>query len=193
MRKSFLALLLMSVVAISACSVVGGTNIVPTTGDTANDASAAQRFVPDLPGYISTNASNITDAISAVSGGASLLSGNLVSAAMITQIDSMIQCYQNTGSMAAKVYVQADVASLIQGQLPSAGALAVLNQDRIINNLLPCALGSGQGLSAQSAEPQPCAGSGSFIVDSETLYYLYAATDPNLCAQFQSIFPVTIR
>jgi hypothetical protein len=191
MRKSVLALLMITAVAAAACSVVGGSNLVPTTGDTANDPSAAQRFVPDLPGYISTNASNITDAISTVTGGASLLTGNLASTAMIAQIDGMIQCYQNTGSMAAKVYVQADVASLVQGQLPSAGALAVLNQDRIINNFLPCALGSGaQGLSAQNAEPQPCSGSGSFTVDNETLYYLYAATEPNLCAQFQALFPV---
>ena len=191
MRKSALLVLIIAVLAVSACSVVGGSNLVPTTGDTAFDPSSAARFVPDLPGYISTNASSITDAITTVSGGASVLTGNLVSAAMIAQIDGMIQCYQNTGSMAAKVYVQADVASLVQGQLPSAGALAVLNQDRIINNFLPCALGAGaQGLSAQSAEPQPCSGSGSFVVDNETLYYLYAATEPNLCATFQSIFPV---
>ena len=70
MPKSVLALLMICVLAVAACSVVGGTNLVPTTGDTANDPSAAQQFVPDLPGYISTNASNIADAISAVGGGA---------------------------------------------------------------------------------------------------------------------------
>jgi hypothetical protein len=189
MPKLFTALLLVAVLAVAACSVVGGANLVPTTGDTANDLSAAQRYVPDLPGYISTNASNIVDAVTAVGGGASLLTGNPVGTALIAQIDGMIQCYQNVGAVAAKVYVQANVGSLIQGQLPSAGALAVINQDRIINNFLPCALGSAQGLSAQAEQPQPCAGSGSFVVNNETLYYLYAATEPNLCATFQSLFP----
>lgn len=191
MRTSGLMLLVLAMLAVASCSVVGGTNIVPTTGDTANDISAAQRYVPDLPGYISTNASNITDAISAVTGGASLISGNLLGTALVAQIDSMIQCYQDVGAAAAKVYVQVDIASIAQGQVPSAGALAVLNQDRIINNFLPCALGSNnaRGLSAQSENPQPCAGSGSFTVNNETLYYMYAATEQNLCNQFQSLFP----
>lgn len=191
MRTSGLMLLVLAMLAVASCSVVGGTNIVPTTGDTANDISAAQRYVPDLPGYISTNASNITDAISAVTGGASLISGNLLGTALVAQIDSMIQCYQDVGAAAAKVYVQVDIASIAQGQVPSAGALAVLNQDRIINNFLPCALGSNnaRGLSAQAENPQPCAGSGSFTVNNETLYYMYAATEQNLCNQFQSLFP----
>lgn len=189
MPKSILALLMVGVLAIASCSVVGGTNLVPTTGDTASDLSAAQRYVPDLPGYISTNASNITDAITAVGGGASLLTGNPVGTALIGQINGMIQCYQNVGAVAAKVYVEASVSNLVQGQIPSAGALAVLNQERIVDNFLPCALGSAQGLSAQADQPQPCFGSGSFVVDNETLYYLYAATDQNLCTTFQSLFP----
>jgi hypothetical protein len=101
----------------------------------------------------------------------------------------MIACYQGVGAFAAKVYVEANVSNLVQGQIPSAGALAVLNQDRLASNFLACALGGGQGLSAQSDQPQPCFGSGSFTADGETLHYLYAATNPNLCAQFQSLFP----
>jgi hypothetical protein len=190
MRKSVLASLMICTLAVAACSVVGGSNLVPTTGDTANDPSAAQRFVPDLPGYISTNATNVTDAISAITGGASLLTGNVPAAALVAQIDGMIQCYQNVGAFAAKVYVEANVSNLVQGQVPSAGALAVINQDRIASNFMACALGSGgQGLSAQSDQPQPCFGSGTFTADNETLHYLYAATEPNLCAQFQSLFP----
>ena len=189
MRKSVLALLMICALSIAACSVVGGSNIVPTTGDTANDPSAAQRFVPDLPGFIATNTTNLTDAIGAVTGGASLLTGNVPLAALIAQIDGMIQCYQNVGAFASKVYVEANVGNLVQGQIPTAGALAVINQNRLQNNFLPCALGGGQGLSAQADQPQPCFGSGSFTADGETLHYLYAATQPTLCATFQSLFP----
>ena len=47
-----LATLLMMVLALAACNLgesVAG--IVPTTGDTAADASAAQQFLPNVPGY----------------------------------------------------------------------------------------------------------------------------------------------
>lgn len=175
---------------ISACSVVGGGN-VGTTGDTAADASAAQRFVPTtLPGYAATDARNLTDALAGFAGGAALLSANPVLVGAVAQIDGMIACYSNTGAVAARIYVQNNIAALIGGDIPSAGALAVINQDRVVNNFLPCALGGGaQGLSAQQGGIQPCSSSGQFVVDGETLLYVYAATDPQLCATFQALMP----
>src|SRR5690606_16589324 len=134
MRKSVLALLLICALSITACSVVGGSNLVPTTGDTANDPSAAQQFVTDVAGSISTEIFTVTDAVCAVTGGASLLTGNLPWAGLVAPIDGMIQCYENVGALASKVYVQANVSELLQGQIPSAGALGVLNQDRLINH-----------------------------------------------------------
>ncbi len=184
-------MLMIAVLLVAACSRIGlpGGAVVPTTGDTASDASSAQQFVPDLPGYISTDATSISSAISTISGGASILSGNPISAAMIAQIDGMISCYQNVGAVAAKVYAQPDIATLAQGQIPTVGALAVINQDRLVNNFLPCALGSGRGMSAQSVAPQPCANSGSFQVNGETLWYLYAATNQDLCAAIAQHLP----
>ncbi len=195
MLKRIFALTALALVA-AACSVVGTGGIVPvaTTGDTARDPSAAQQFVPDIPGYISTDASNITAAISAVGGGASLITGNPVTAALIAQIDGMINCYRATGSVAAKVYVQADIGQVAQGQIPIVGAMAVLNQDRLVNNFLACALGAGpQGFSAQAAQQQPCSNAGSFVFNGETLHYLYAATDISLCQQLQARIPVSER
>jgi hypothetical protein len=177
-------MLLIAVLMIAACSKLGvpGGAVVPTTGNTSSDAAAAQQYVPDLPGYLSTNAANLTSALSTISGGASLLSGNPVAAAMIQQIDGMVACYQSVGAVAAKLYAQADIASLTQGQIPAVGALAVINQDRLVNNFLPCALGSGQGFSAQRAStPQPCGNSGSFTANGNTYWYLYAATQQDLC------------
>jgi hypothetical protein len=190
-------LLLVAVVMIgAACSRLGlpGGAAVPTTGNTSSDPSSAAQFVPDLPGYLSTNASNISTAVSTISGGASILSGNPISAALIAQIDGMIACYQNVGAVAAKVYAQADLASLTQGQIPALGALAVINQDRLVNNFLPCALGSGSAdsFSAQAAE-QPCSGSGSFVVNNETLWYLYAATKQELCTAIVQRLPTSSR
>ena len=183
--------LLVAVLLIAACSRLGipGGAAVPTTGDTANDAASAQQFVPDLPGYLSTNATTISSAISTITGGASILSGNPLGAAMIAQIDGMIACYQNVGAVAAKVYAQPDIATLAQGQIPTVGALAVINQDRLVNNFLPCALGANRGMSAQAQTPQPCASSGSFQVNGETLWYVYAATNQDLCSAIAQHLP----
>lgn len=187
-----LALLLILSLVLAACSAIGSpgaiSNLVPTTGDTASDPSAAQRFLPNIPGYTATDTTSISSAIAAVGGGASLLSGNPATAAMVAQIDGMIQCYQNVGAVAARVYTQTDISGIVQGQIPNVGALAVINQDRLINNFLACALGSGQrAFSAQAVEP--CGGSGSTVVDGETLHYVYAATTPDLCTIFASQFP----
>ncbi len=184
-------LLMVAVLMVAACSRLGvpGGAIVPTTGNTASDISAAQQFVPDLPGYISTNASSISTAISTVGGGASILTGNPVGAALIAQIDGMISCYQQVGAVAAKVYAQADIASLVQGQIPMVGALAVVNQDRLVNNFLPCALGSGNNSFSAQAAQQPCSSSGSFVVNNETLWYLYAATSQELCTVIAQHLP----
>lgn len=186
------ALLFGAALLIAACSRLGvpGGAVVPTTGNTASDAAAAQQYVPDLPGYLSTGAENLTSAVSTISGGASLISGNPITAAMIAQIDGMIACYQSVGAVAAKIYAQADIAGLVQGQVPALGALAVINQDRLVNNFLPCALGSGNNsFSAQNAQPQPCASSGTFTANGNTYWYLYAATQQDLCTAIAQHLP----
>lgn len=184
-------MLMSAVLLIAACSRIGvpGVAPVPTTGDTASDPSSAAQFVPDLPGYISTNASNISTAISTITGGASVITGNPVTAALIAQIDGMIACYQNVGAVAAKVYAEANIANIAAGQVPAVGALAVINQDRLVNNFLPCALNGNQGLRAQAAEATPCGSSGTFTVNGETLWYVYAATQQELCTAIAGQLP----
>jgi len=143
-----------------------------------------QRFIPNLSnaGYTSVEAQTIQSALSTVSGGASLVTGNPVAAALVAQIDGMITCYRSVGALDARVYYQADIANLIQGSgVPSVGALAVVNQDRVVNNLVQCALGSARGLDAQSSANQVCSSSGSIQVDGQTIAYVYAATNQQLC------------
>jgi hypothetical protein len=184
--------LLLLVGALAGCSglgqIVGGA--VPTTGDTQFDPSAAQRFLPNLSnyGYTATDAADITSAITSLGGSASLLTGDPVLAGVISQIDSMITCYRNVGAVAARIYAPGNIGSILQGQVPSVGVLAVINTNRIADNLLQCALGSS-GVRAQSAGLQPCAGSGSFVREGETLTYVFAATDTNLCQLFSAAMP----
>jgi hypothetical protein len=181
--------------ALAACNLSESVaNIAPTTGDTAADASAAQQFLPTVPGYNALNADSLVDALALVAGGGSLATGNLAGIGLVTQIDGMIQCFQNVGAAAARIYVPTDAVTVAgqvtQGQLPSAGVVAIINQDRLVNNFLSCAIsGSGQAFSAQAAEPQPCASSGTFTSNGQTLHYLYAATTPDLCAAFDAALP----
>ena len=183
--KKILVGLVIGVLTVFGCTF--SLNSGPT-GDTGNQSTSAQTFLPEISGYSRTDADSITDAITAVGGGASLISGNPALAAGIAKIDDMIQCYQNVGAVAANVYTQTDISSVLQGQVPRIGALAVVNQDRLGRNFLNCALGGSQAFSAQAVEIEPCFGSGQFVREEETIYYVYAATAPGLCSSFQSHF-----
>lgn len=191
--RPVLALLLaLAAGLLAACNLGDIAGAVPTTGNTASDASAAQQFLPNaVAGYVVTEANSISSALSAVSGGASAVAGNPMLAAAIGAVDGLIQCYNGVGAAAARIYISADAANAVMnGASPNFGAMAVINSDRIINNFLPCTLGQAQAFSAQSADqPQICSSNGSFVVNGETLYYLYAATTPELCGVFQSAVP----
>ncbi|MDX2161741.1 MAG: hypothetical protein SF162_10480 [bacterium] len=188
-KRAALAALFSVIVLAGACSQLG-TGLGGSTSGSINDPASAARYLPNLPGYITTDAGNISSALTAVGAPANLLSGNAAAAALIAQIDGLVGCYQGVGALAAKVYVQADVGQIAQGNIPRAGAMAVINQDRIVNNFVPCALGGGGAEMRSFAEQvQPCSSSGSFAVNNETLYYVYAATNPDLCALFQAAIP----
>ncbi|MCC6616281.1 MAG: hypothetical protein IT320_22605 [Anaerolineae bacterium] len=192
--RFFVCLALMA--ALVGCSavgdVVGGAvgGAIPTTGDTAADASSAQRFLPNLSnyGYSAIEASSISNAIATVGGSASLLTGDPIAAALIAQVDAMIQCYEGVGAVAARIYTESNLSGALQGQVPKVGALAIVNQDRLVNNFLQCAV--APSFSSQAAV-EPCAGSGTFSRDGETLHYLYAATNPDLCGLFAAAMPAS--
>ncbi len=175
------------ILMLALAAIVTGCQVVPTTGDTASDAAAAQRFVPQsLPGYVVTDATSVADALTKVGASGALVSGNAPLAAAVAKIDDMIRCYQGVGAVAARVYTEANIISVVSGQVPKIGAIAVVNTTRLQRNLLQCVLNTGP--SAQAAGVQPCGSSGSFTVNGENLEYVFAATDPQLCTVFQSQF-----
>jgi len=169
--------------------VIAGCTLGSTapTGDTASDPSAAQQFLPNLSGYNRTNAESLTGAVTSIGGGAALISGNPLLAAMIARVDTMMQCYQGVGAVAASVYTQVDLGQVIAGEFPKVGAVAVINQDRLSRNFLNCVIGGGAA-SAQSAGVEPCGGSGSKVVKNETITYIYGGTDPSFCVGVQQHF-----
>lgn len=180
LRHVFLLLLLLTAL-LTACS-----DLVPTGTDRADQATSAQQFIPDLEGYARSNATNISDALAALGGSASLLSGNPALLVAIETIEGLIECYEDVGAVAAGIYTPPVLESLLSGQGLSVGAAAVINQERLSRNFLACAL-PDMGASAQTVG-EPCGGHGSFVVANERIHYLYAATDPLLCLAFQNHF-----
>lgn len=167
--------------------LVVGCQLVPGTGDKSSDAAAAQSFVPpEIPGYTSTDATSVTDALTKAGASVSLISGNAALAGVIAKLDTMITCYKSVGAIAARVYTEQNIST---SSIPKIGALAVVNTTRIQKNFVQCALNIVNGPSAQAVgEIQPCGSAGEKVVNGETLSYVYAATTPELCAVFQAPF-----
>ena len=162
------------------------------TGDSKDDAAAAQSFFPALSGYTVSNTDNIQDAITTALSGAGISTGNLLATGVVLQVDNFIDCYRDVGACDARIYVEDPSTDLIQEGIraPRAGVLVVINQDRAIDNLLPCITQppSIDGFSAQSAQPQPCFGNGEFEFEGDTIRYIYAATDRPLCGEWEIHF-----
>ncbi|RMF78253.1 MAG: hypothetical protein D6737_15360 [Chloroflexi bacterium] len=176
------ALILLGVVMLTGCSLS-----TETTGS-QTDATAAQQFLPNLAGYTQTEATNVTDALAAVGSGGALISGNAALALLINRLDAMANCYNEIGAVAARVYTQVNLEDIIENEIPEIGVVAVINRNRVADNLLACAVQSSgaAAFSAQSAEP--CSASGSFEVNGETIDYIYGATQTSLCDKFAQSF-----
>lgn len=167
---------------LAAC----GSNTTPTGTDT--DAGAAGSYLPTVNGYTVTEADSITSAITAAAGeGAEALSNPMIEQA-VASVDGFIECYSEVGATAANIYTQVNLGSLLSGNLvPSVGAVAVVNQDRVRENFVACAVQS-TGFSAMSAGPEICRSSGNFTANEDTFTYIYISTDAEFCAAVETHF-----
>jgi hypothetical protein len=178
LRKLTMLFCIAALVVIAGCSL-NGTE-VGSTGQTSNDPAAVQQYFPTIPGYSASPVNDIVNAITTVTGGVSLATGNLLGTVAINRLQTMAECYREVGAVDARVYTQLNISQ------PVIGALAIVNQDRVTQNLLSCAIGgAAQG---RTTEPQPCIGSGSFSANNNTYHYIYAASDQALCTEFTNHF-----
>ncbi len=155
---------------------------IAPTGDTSADEEAAQSLMPTIGGYTSIQTDSVQDAIASVTGAGSVATGNVIAAAAIARIDAMIDCYRGVGAVDARMFAS---TSLVNG-VPVVGALAIVNQTRLVNNFLQCAADPG-GMRAQGAN-QVCTGSGQLEVNGESIAYVYAASNQVLCTAFDNHF-----
>ncbi len=169
---------LVTIVLLAACA----------PGINSPDSVPAQNLLPNIVGYERSDAGNLTDALSSLGTAGTLATGNLELTAAIAKIDQMVSCLQSAGAVAANVYVADNANSL---GVPQAGVVAVVNQTRLQNSLLACAISSGA--SAQSVGIEPCIGQGSFNFRGDQITYLYAATVSETCGLFQMHFDALER
>ncbi len=173
MRVVFSVVLML---VVAGCSLEG----VSSTGQSSDDPAAVQQYFPTIQGYNASPVNDIVTAITSVTGGVSLATGNLLGTVAMNRLQTMADCYREVGAVDARIYTQLNITQ------PVIGALGIINQDRMTDNFLNCAIGGGA--QTRSTEPQPCIGSGSFVANNDTYHYIYAASDQVLCTEFSRHF-----
>jgi hypothetical protein len=175
MQRIKVLLLLAIVMAVAACD-----RIAQPTGDSANDASSAQNQLPSFAAYTSTDAENVKDALARALQVGSIGTGNLISAALIERLNTVADCLGNVGALAGRVYSSVNP--------PAAGLLVLVNNERMANNFLSCALNpSAQAQTEGRQAVEPCASNGTYTdpANGVSYTYIYVATDPSMCGAFE--------
>lgn len=181
---SVISLLIVSFVlaACGAGSGIGDGGTVPT------DPQSAAAFLPQVSGYTVTSATSISDAISAAVGTGVDQLDNFVLEQTVSRVDAFIQCYEDVGAVAANIYTQVGLDTVLDGNTPSVGAVAIVNQDRIRENLISCVTSGGNDdFSAQSGPPT-CQRSGTFSTGGDTFTYIYISNQDTFCAAVETHF-----
>lgn len=180
MSRRLMFILMVAIMALAACG--------EDTGDRRTDPEAAQSFFPQIAGYTAYETDNVQQAITTALGGAGVLTGNPLQAALIERVDSLLACYRERGAVDAKIYIE-QLSNLDAVRVPIAGAMVVINQDRLQDNFFSCLASDPlEGVFAQGAAPEPCSGSGSFTFNNDTISYAYVASDTPLCTIFTTHF-----
>lgn len=155
------------------------------TGNTAADAQSAQRLLPNLAAYNATDVDTAIDGAFTAVGGAALAGGQVEITAAVAKAEQMLQCFQDRGAVAAKFYTEKNASSVV----PKVGAVLVINQTRITQEFLNCALGGqNETFGAQSVVAEPCANSGSFTYEGDQISYVYVGSAPDVCSLYDQHF-----
>lgn len=175
-RIRIACVLMIALVLSSACS---------DTGNSANDALSAQRLLPNLAAYTATDVDTTMDGAFAALGGAALMGGQVGITAAVAKVEQILQCFQDRGALAARFYSEAET----DGNLPRIGAALVINQSRINQEMINCALGGQEdAMNAQAINIEPCASAGTFEFEGDRISYVFVGSHPDVCALYQLHF-----
>ena len=155
------------------------------TGNVSGDAQSAQRLLPNLAAYTVTDVDAAIDGAFTAVGGAALVSGQVAITAAIAKIEQVLQCFQDRGAIASRFYTETNPA----GMAPLAGAVLVINQSRINQELINCALGGQEERpSAQIIAFEPCANAGTFNYQGDTVSFVYVGSHASVCSLYKQHF-----
>ena len=156
-----------------------------TTGNISGDAQSAQRLLPNLAGFTVTDVDTSIDGAFAAAGGAALVSGQVAITAAIAKVEQVLQCFQDRGAIAARFYNEANPDSIV----PLVGAVLVINQSRVNQELINCILGGQEApASAQTIAIEPCASAGTFNYQGDTVSFVYVGSHSSVCALYEQHF-----
>ena len=137
------------------------------------------------PNYTASDIDATVDGAFAAVGGAALMGGQFGLTAVIAKAEQILQCFQDRGALAARWYQESDSTLTA----PKVGAALVINQSRVNQELINCALGGQEeGASAQSFSIEPCASAGTLTYEGDTISYVYVGSHPDVCDVFQLHF-----
>ncbi len=172
-----------------------------SSGGSASSApvvtGSTEAYIPTLSGYATADASTIQGAFDLIAstGGfssqaaddpntfsaQSLSLGAIATSILVSRVDEFIACYRDVGAVEARVYIRSDLAAIANGDVPPLGAVAVINQDRLRDNLVACAVTPNDPNSFSAQAAQPCGDFGNFSDGGTSFTYLYAGTDTQFC------------
>lgn len=156
------------------------------TGNTDTDPQAAQSFFPTFSNYAVEGLQGVQDAVLGGLTAAGVGTGNLPFSALMYKLDDFVDCYRETGTFDARLYIER-VSTVTELRLPITGVLVILNQNRAVDNFLPCITRPPSDI-ARVMSAEPCTGYGTFQSGADRISYLYAATDQPLCDLWQAHF-----
>jgi len=137
----------------------------------------AASMLPDVPNTTIVKGQTIAEYIASLASGGSLLTGNPPLAAAIEFAQGAINCYQNIGAIAVRIY--SDNAFPL-----SSGMVAIVDRNAItdLGNLARC-LGGGAEAGAQ-ATIQVCTHSYTLKKDDNEFHIAYVGTTLEMCQAF---------
>jgi len=151
--------------------------VIAAACDSLGRPGGAAALLPDVPNAKVIEGQTISEYIATLSSGASLLTGNPPLVAAIEFAQGAINCYQDIGAVAVRVYSDETFPL-------SSGMVAVVDRNAItdLGNLARC-LGGGQTDGAQAAI-SICANTYTLKKDDNEFYIAYIGTTEEMCQAF---------
>lgn len=137
----------------------------------------AAQLLPDLPNANVIEGQTITQYITNLGEGASLLQANPLLAGAIAIADNAVTCYQDLGAVAMRLY--SDKTTPL-----SSGAAAIVDKKALLDpgNLILCVTGQAQNnFAGQTLTIQPCFHTYVLTKDDREYHIVYLGTTAEIC------------